>query len=60
MRAMTIFDDTYTDAEFQKQMSQANSDWMAKVARSEPDLEVDGLHGSLLSRVLSIFTGKRN
>jgi hypothetical protein len=31
---------------------------MGQLPRREPDLVVDGLHGSLLSRLLSLFGAK--
>jgi hypothetical protein len=51
---MTL-DDTRTDLEFQRSFKEANQDWMGQVARREPDLTVDGLHSTLLSRLLSLF-----
>jgi len=51
---MTL-DDTHTDLEFQRGFKEANQDWMGQAARREPDLAVDGLHSSLMSRLLSLF-----
>ena len=55
---MTSFDETYTDSEFVQELARADSDWMKKEARNEPDLDVEGLDGSLFSRVLHFFTGR--
>ncbi len=52
---MPNFDKTYTDAEFKREISLADSQWMSQHARSEPDLEVDGLKPDMLSRVLALF-----
>ena len=49
------FDETYTDKDFEHRFKQANTDWMAEVARREPDLRVDGMRGSLMSRLLGLF-----
>jgi hypothetical protein len=54
---MTL-DDTHTDLEFQPGFTEANQEWMRQVARPEPDLNVDGLHGSFISRLLSLFGSK--
>ncbi|HEY5567535.1 MAG TPA: hypothetical protein VIM81_09865 [Gammaproteobacteria bacterium] len=51
---MTL-DDTHTDLEFQRGFKEANQEWMGQAARREPDLAVDGLHSSLMSRLLSLF-----
>ena len=53
------FEDTYTDSEFQKDITEADSEWMSGLARAEPDLEVEGLRNSLVSRVLGLFGGGR-
>jgi len=58
-RAMATFDQTYTDSDFERGLKQADSEWMAAHARREPDLVVHGLSGSLLSRLLALFTGRR-
>jgi hypothetical protein len=52
---MTAFDETYTDAEFRRDMQQADSSWMANLARQEPDLDVEGLARSFWSRLLGLF-----
>lgn len=52
---MSAFDMTYTDADFQREILRADTEWMAQHARREPDLEVDGLKPTLLSRLLGLF-----
>ena len=52
------FDNTYTDQEFKRRLEKANDDWIAKAARREPDLTVDGLRGSLIARLLALFGAK--
>lgn len=52
------FDDTYTDQEFKRRLQESNRDWIAQVARREPDLAVDGLGNSLFSRLLGLLTGR--
>ena len=54
--SMPTFDKTYTDADFQQEILRADSEWMSKHARPEPDLDVDGLKQSLLSRMLGLFS----
>jgi hypothetical protein len=50
---MNRFDETYADADFQQQLADAHRGWMAQVPKPEhPDLDVDGLSGSLLKRLL--------
>lgn len=56
---MPTFDQTYTDSDFERGLRQADTEWMAAHARREPDLEVRGLSGSFLSRLLALLTGKR-
>jgi hypothetical protein len=51
-------DDTYTDLEFKKRLAEANRDWIGQCAAREPDLFVDGYTGSLLARLLSLFSPK--
>jgi hypothetical protein len=52
---MPTFDNTYTDAEFKQEILRADNEWMSQHARPEPDLNVDGLKPSLVSRVLGLF-----
>ena len=56
---MNAFDETYADADFQQHLDQARAGWMAQIPRSQPDLNVEGLRGSIFARVLSAFSGKR-
>jgi hypothetical protein len=57
---MKTFDETYADSDFKQHLDQAQSGWMAQVPRNrQPDLHVEGLRGSLLARVLSVFSGQR-
>ena len=57
---MKTFDDTYADQDFQHQLEQARSDWMASVPRpQQPDLNVEGLRGSLFARLVSALCGQR-
>lgn len=57
---MKSFDETYADHEFQQQIAEAQLGWMKQVPQgNQPDLDVEGLSGSLLSRVLGSLTGKR-
>ena len=53
---MTSFDETYTDKEFERDLKQADADWMGAVARREPDLAVEGLRGSFMSKFLELFS----
>ena len=47
------FDETVTDL---APMIDPEAPWMPQVERNEPDLEIDGLPGSLMSRLLGFFT----
>jgi hypothetical protein len=49
------FDDTYTDKEFESAFRDANADLFASGRPSEPDLQVQGLNGSLMSKLLALF-----
>lgn len=58
---MQSFDETYADQEFQQRIADARASWMGQVPESsEPDLGVEGLKGSVLSRLLNALTGRRN
>ena len=58
---MNAFDQTYADPEFQQQVAEARAGWMAQVpAPEQPDLEVAGLSGSLLSRLLALLGLRRD
>jgi hypothetical protein len=57
---MKAFDETYADQDFQRQLDQARAGWMAGVPRAQqPDLNVEGLRGSLFARVVSALCGQR-
>jgi hypothetical protein len=57
---MKAFDDTYADQDIQRQLAQARTEWMAGVPRAEqPDLNVEGLRGSLFARLVSALCGQR-
>jgi hypothetical protein len=56
---MKAFDQTYSDQEFKREIEQARAGWMAQVPRDrQPDLNVDGLSGSLLARLIGVLTGR--
>lgn len=57
---MKAFDETYADQDFQRQLERARAGWMDGVPRShQPDLNVEGLRGSLFARVVSALCGQR-
>lgn len=57
---MKAFDDTYADQDFQRRLERARSGWMADLPRAQqPDLNVEGLRGSLLARLVSAVCGRR-
>ena len=49
------FEDTHTDSDFDRPILDMNEEGIARALRSEPDLVVDGLRGSLMSRFLALF-----
>lgn len=53
-----VFDDTYTDREIQRNLRDADEQWIGQVVSREPDLNVDGMRRSLLSRLLGLFSPK--
>lgn len=56
---MKAFDQTYADQDFKQQIEQARAGWMAQVPRDrQPDLNVDGLRGSLLARLIGALSGR--
>lgn len=58
---MQSFEETRADHEFQQHIEQARAGWMAQVpSDEEPDLGVEGLRGSLLTKLLSALKGRRN
>lgn len=50
---MTVFDVTMTDTDFKKDFVNQKENWMQNSRPQEPDLEVEGLDQSLISRLLS-------
>lgn len=48
-----MFDATKTDAEFKRDFVNQREGWMQNACPSEPDLDVEGLDQSLISRLLS-------
>lgn len=56
---MISFDETYTDNEFQSKLQKADAEWMGAVARKEPDLAVEGLRGSFMSKFLELFSARK-
>jgi hypothetical protein len=57
---MKSFDETYADRDFEQQLERSRVAWMSRVPRAEqPDLEVDGLSGSVLGRIVAALTGRR-
>jgi hypothetical protein len=57
---MKSFDETYADNDFNQHLDKARKGWMAQVPQaSQPDLNVEGLRGSLLGRLLGAFGGRR-
>jgi len=57
---MKTFDQTYADPDFQRQVAAARNGWMTQVPQArQPDLEVPGLRGSLLARLLARLAGSK-
>lgn len=54
------FDDTMTEADFQRPLLDATEERYVAAAVPEPDLAVDGLETSLMSRLFGLFLGKRS
>lgn len=50
-----MFDVTMTDSEFKRDFVNQDEEWLRDAAPAEPDLEIDGLNQSLMSRLLSLF-----
>ncbi len=55
MEEITVFDVTMTDKEFKRAFVNQREAWMQDSRPAEPDLEVEGLNQSLLSRVLAML-----
>jgi hypothetical protein len=51
------FDETYTDKEFEHAFNAANADLFASAGVRDPDLDVPGLGGSIVSRLLALLSG---
>jgi hypothetical protein len=51
----TVFDVTLTDSEFRSEFVNQGESWMQDSRLAEPDLEIDGLNQTLLSRLLSLL-----
>lgn len=52
------FDDTMTEMDFKRPLLDANEERFAATTYPEPDLSVDGLRASIMSRLLGLFQGK--
>ena len=50
-----MLDATLTDIEFNDDFVNRQSDWMHAARPIEPDLKIDGLHQSLLARLLALL-----
>jgi hypothetical protein len=50
-----VFDTTLTDIEFKQAFVNRDAEWLRNAHREEPDLSVDGLRQSLLSRLLALL-----
>lgn len=55
---MASFDDTLTDHEFTQALRESPLGALERRDRGEPDLSVDGLGHSLMSRLLALFLPK--
>jgi hypothetical protein len=55
MEEIIVFDVTMTDKEFKRAFVNQKEAWMQDSRPAEPDLEVEGLNQSLLSRVLAML-----
>ena len=50
-----VFDTTKTDIEFKRDFVHQDAEWLVGARPAEPDLEIEGLQQSLLSRLLSML-----
>jgi len=50
-----VFDTTKTDIEFKRDFVHKDAEWLWNARPAEPDLEIDGLEQSLLSRLLALL-----
>ena len=55
MEEKPVFDVTMTDKEFKRDFVNQNADWMQNARPAEPDLEIEALDQSLMSRLLSLL-----
>lgn len=53
------FETTMTEADFTRPLLEAKEEHLAAQLRPQPDLTVDGLGNSLLSRLLMLFSRAR-
>ena len=53
------FDDTLTDLE-RVPLIDPDAPWLPQAEGSEPDLEVDGLPGSIMSRLRQLFLRRQS
>jgi hypothetical protein len=53
MEETVVFDVTMTDPEFKREFVNQSEAWMSESCPVEPDLEIDGLNHSLISRLLA-------
>lgn len=51
------FESTLTEADFKRPLLDATEERLAREARGEVDLVVEGLADSLLSRIVRLFSG---
>jgi hypothetical protein len=51
------FEATVTEADFKKPLLDANEERLAREARGDTDLAVEGLADTLFSRLLRLFAG---
>ena len=49
------FDETVTDLDVNIPLIDPDGEWLPKAETSEPDLDIDGLPGSMVSRILRFF-----
>lgn len=52
---MQAFDDTLTDHEFTRALRESPLATLEHADRAEPDLDIDGLGHSLVSRLVALF-----
>ena len=50
-----MFDTTMTDSDFKRDFVNQNADWMQNARPAEPDLEVEALDQSVMSRLLALL-----